>query len=96
MRTVLLTLGLTLVSLPASAACICQCFGGIAQPVCTSVADPRPFCSFVRCPDAPVTVVPQGGFYAGGQARLDYWRQQQRLDRQEAREQRLLEYLLSK
>ena len=93
MRITFGILALVLLSSPASAACVCQCFGGIAQPVCTSVADPRPFCSFVRCPD-PIVTIPQGGYHAGATARLDYWRQQERLDRAEARQDRLLEWLM--
>ncbi len=52
--------GATLLCLPrpASAACVCRCINGIAQPLCTSPTDLLMLCPLMVCPAVPPAIVP--------------------------------------
>lgn len=50
MRTVILTLAITLVPLPALAICRCTCVLGVAVAQCTSTVDNTPICQMLCVP----------------------------------------------
>lgn len=45
-------------SIPASAACTCQCVNGTVTPLCSSTLDISPICSPVICPITPPSIAP--------------------------------------
>jgi hypothetical protein len=49
---------LTLLSVNASAACVCRCVNGHMQPICTSALDIPPICPPTVCQIVPPSVAP--------------------------------------
>ena len=45
-------------SIPASAACTCQCVNGTVTPLCSSTLDISPICSPTICPITPPSIAP--------------------------------------
>lgn len=58
MRTLLLTLVLSVAAGQAGADCVCRCVNGAVEAVCARATDVRPVCSPAVCPLVPPRVAP--------------------------------------